>query len=403
MASTIIQLGRTDTGYVINDFTWDFCKTYGGTNVATAGSTLVEYGAGVYELTNPNATARTFFSIYVTADSTLNVVGEFNSDINTEATKAIIHFGRTDTGHVIGDFTWDFCKTSGGTDVSTTGSTLIEYGVGVYEITNPQITERTAFGIYVTADSTLNTVGEFHAYDDETATPTPGYSTYLELVNKVLKRITQTELSSDVSSAIGHAKIIAELINEAQMELWMETTNWYTLYSTRTISTTADLATYALADDWGRTITLIDTTTGRVLTEDVLRAFDESDPDSDTTGTPTHFAIQGGNYRLYPIPDGTYSLRERYWKIPTPLSADDSTSSLPLFCESFLINWSLMGVLEYLNKFEQADRIKDKLYGKEGILQKCKIANKKVIDQTIRFESVERTGMLVPPRFPSHY
>ncbi len=60
--------------------------------------------------------------------------------------------------------------------------------------------------------------------------------TYLQLVNRVLKRITQSEVAT-VTGITGHGKIIAELINEAQTELWTETTNWYSLFKMRTFST----------------------------------------------------------------------------------------------------------------------------------------------------------------------
>lgn len=323
---------------------------------------------------------------------------------------AIIQFNRGDTGKVIGDFTWDFCKSTTGTDVSTVGSTLTELGVGVYELTNPNITVRTTFSLYLTSDSTKNIAGEFDTYDLETLNPpqlnVAGYSTYLQMVNKVLKRVSMPELSSGVSTATGTAKIIAELINEAQNELWTETINWYSLYTTRDISVTS--GTYAHAANYGRTIDLMDVTNNRMLIEDVLRAFDSNDPDSTVTGTPTHFSIQGGYYRFHPIPASTISVRERYWKVPGAMSDDAATSDLPLFCENYLIHWTWMSVLEYLNKFEQADRIRAKIYGAstgidEGILKRAKTANKKMLDQMIRFEASDLRGGLQPPRFPSHY
>ena len=58
---------------------------------------------------------------------------------------------------------------------------------------------------------------------------------FLQLTNRVLKRISQAEIS-DVTAATGQAKIITELINEAQNELWAET-NWYSLYKTRMFTT----------------------------------------------------------------------------------------------------------------------------------------------------------------------
>lgn len=239
------------------------------------------------------------------------------------------------------------------------------------------------------------------------ASPSPTKLTYLQLVNTVLKRITQAEIST-VAGATGQAKIISEMINEAQVELWTETTNWHSLYAERTFSTVANTATYLLANDWGRTIGLMDITTNIILTEDFMRTFDESSPDASRTGTTTNFAIQGGSYVFFPIPASTSTIRERYWKIPTKLAVDIDTSSLPLFCENFLIHWAWMSILDYLNKFEQSDRVRMKIYGNPsikdpGILQKCKAANSKILDKMIQFRPTNDYRGLQPPRFPAHY
>lgn len=301
--------------------------------------------------------------------------------------------------------------------------------------------------------------------------------TYLQLVNRVLKRITQPELTSGVSTATGHAKIIAEMINEAQIELWTDTTNWHTLYTQRNFNTLAYTAatisfsdsnpdtiddsanglgsfqngqtikvsgstsndgiyviataaagsltlqtadaltaesagdtvtihaiTYPLASDHGRTIDIVDMNNDIILTEEVGRSFDEYDPDMDYTNNPYFFSIQGTNYRIFYIPNGTVTLLDRYWKVPTALSADTDTSDLPEFCENFLIHWAWMSICDYLNKFEAADRIRMKLYGKkDGILSKIQSANSKVINQTHRFEPKGYVSGIHPPRFPSSY
>lgn len=245
-----------------------------------------------------------------------------------------------------------------------------------------------------------------------TVPSTVGKSTYLELVNKVLKRITQTELASNVSTSTGQARIISELLNEAQNELWLEANNWHSLYSTRTFATVASTATYALASDWGRTIDLMDVTNGIILKEDMMRSFDESDPDSDYTGNPTCFAIQGSYYVMYPIPSAIVTIRERYWMAPAKLSADTDVSNLPLFCENFLIHWAWMSILQYLQKYEAADRVAMKIYGNPamkdlGILQKCKSANEKIINQMFRMggnsSPINGYNGIAAPRFPSNY
>jgi len=297
--------------------------------------------------------------------------------------------------------------------------------------------------------------------------------TYLELTNRVLRRINEAEIT-DVTTATGKALIVTNLINEAQNELFTET-NWYSFYVMRSFNTvsytastisfadsdpdtildsangfgdfsaemevivqgstsndglykiataatgtltlqTSDALTveaagesititavsYPVATDHGRTIDLIDTTNSIFLTEDISRLFDLSDPDVDTTGQPRFFSVQGSTFRLYPAPAGIYKLMERYWKIPTALAANADTSDLPIEAENCLILYAYMRVLEYLNKFELADRTRVEF---ERVLRKAKSANQKKIDKmrVINPLNVRSAFGMAPPQFPSNY
>jgi hypothetical protein len=294
---------------------------------------------------------------------------------------------------------------------------------------------------------------------------------YLELTNRVLKRISQSVIT-DVASAEGKSLIVTELINEAQNELWTQA-NWYSLYKTRkwstvtytaatitfndanpdtitdsasgfgdfqdgqqilvsgsssndgtyTVSTavagtltlqsadtlTAEAAgesvtiipiTYPVPSDWGRAIDLVNVTDNMVLTEDVMRAFDEDDPDMDSTGTVTHFALNGSFYRLHQIPASATVIRERYWKLPTALAANADTSDLPIECENCIIQFAMVGINEYLNKFENADRART-VFG--HMLRSAVAMNSKMIDQLIRFRGADVGVGIHPPRLPSSY
>jgi hypothetical protein len=305
--------------------------------------------------------------------------------------------------------------------------------------------------------------------------------TYLQLVNRVLTRITQAELSSGVSSATGQAKIISNLLNEAQNELWTEANNWHTLFKLRTFSTvtytastiafnnanpdtitdtanglgsfsagqtivisgstsndgvyviatavagtitlqSVDVLTaealgdsvtiyavsYPVATDWGRTHSLVDFTSGTLLTEGMLRSFVADDPDMSNFNQPYCFSLVDSFYHFHFIPNGTYKIVERYWSVPTAMSADSDTSSLPEFCDNFLIHWAWMSILMYLQKYEASDRVGLKIYGSagmkdKGILQKCKSANDKIIDQMFRFGGNAVNVGIAPPRLSSHY
>lgn len=224
--------------------------------------------------------------------------------------------------------------------------------------------------------------------------------TYLQLTNRVLGRITQSTIS-DVTAATGQALIITQLINEAQNELFTED-NWYSLYSSRSIATVASTGTYAVASDFGRNISLTDETGNRLLIEDYGKAFDEVDPDNNQTGNPRFFCLQGSNYRLYPIPAGIYTLRDRYWHVPATLATNAATSDLPIETENCIIQWSLYRVLEYLNKFEAADRARLEYV---NMLKKAKEMNNKMLNKMHVFSTASRRGMsdTTPAQFPSDY
>lgn len=223
-------------------------------------------------------------------------------------------------------------------------------------------------------------------------------TSYLNITNSILRRINQTAID-DVSTATGHALIVTNLINEAQLELFNEA-NWHSLYTTRDFTTSDGTAEYAMASDFGRTIDLIDTTGNRVLVEDVLRAFDEADPDADSTGTPTHFAIAGSNYRLYPVPAGTYTIRDRYWKVPTTLSANANTSDLPIEVENCIRHWAWYNILQYLSRFEQADRVRAEF---ERLLKRARAANDKIVNKMHVYVSRLDDRGIHPPTFKPEY
>lgn len=297
---------------------------------------------------------------------------------------------------------------------------------------------------------------------------------YLELTNRILRRINQTDIAN-VAAATGHALIITNLLNEAQNELFTET-NWYSLYTMRTFNTvtytastisfansnpdtiddsasgfgsfeanmevlvsgstsndgvykvataaagsltlqTSDSLTveaagssititaisYPFASDHGRTLDMMDATNNIVLSENTTRIFDLDDPDGTLTGNPLAFTDQGDTFRLHPIPAGTYKIRERYWKVPTTLSANADTSDLPIEAENALIHAAWFKILEYLNKFELADRTRIAF---ERIKEKAISANKKKIDNMRVINPLNmrdsRFG-IEPVRFPSSY
>ncbi len=223
--------------------------------------------------------------------------------------------------------------------------------------------------------------------------------TYLELTNRVLRRLNKADLTT-ISVATGLGLIVSNMINEVQNELYTQE-NWYTLYTTDTFTTVADTKEYAIPANLGKLVDLVDTTNENVLVETNLRQIDYDDPDASDTSNPLYFAIAGGNWRLHPTPAGAYTIRERYWAQPTALSADTDTSDLPLEVENCIILKTWIGMLVYLNSFEKADRIYQD-YSRQ--LSDAIRANRKVIDRMKVFTGSGGGRFPIgPARFPSNY
>ena len=230
-------------------------------------------------------------------------------------------------------------------------------------------------------------------------------STYIQLVNKVLTRIGGTALSSDVSSATGNASIITELINEAQNVLFSEA-DWQTLSTTRTFVTVSGTQNYARATlasdgaDFGRGINLTDITNDKPLIEANIQDFDNIDANANSSGQPLYYAIVGSSYALYEIPNGTFTIRDRFWKVPATLSSDSDTSDLPIECEPCIINFALSRIKELLKAPIEAT-IYERQYAK--YLEKAIASNNRKINKISVFRPTHSRHINRLPRLPSNY
>jgi len=222
--------------------------------------------------------------------------------------------------------------------------------------------------------------------------------TYLQLVNRVLKRIENTEIS-EVTTATGNALIISEMINEAQTVISNEA-NWQSLYTTRTFATVASTAFYDLATDFGKGIDLINTTSNLILNECNIQDIDAFDSDASDTGTPTYYAIAGNQYRLYPTPSAVETIRDRYYKVPTTLSANTGTSTLPLECEPCIIYYTLARMHETMKENDEGDRCQVQY---QKFLEAAKKTNAVKINQMHVFRAYGASRGTSMAVFPAEY
>lgn len=151
--------------------------------------------------------------------------------------------------------------------------------------------------------------------------------TYLEIVNKVLVRLRENEVTSLTENS--YSKLIADLVNVVKREI-ENSWNWDALRETLTLTTANDLFNYVLTD-FG--------TTSRVLnvyndTEDIQMYYRPSNwfdthfrmVDTVQKDAPMFYNWNGtsnGDLQVdvYPVPDGVYNLRFNIAKQQDDLSA----------------------------------------------------------------------------------
>lgn len=139
--------------------------------------------------------------------------------------------------------------------------------------------------------------------------------TYLELVNSVLRRLRETEVSSVNDNA--YAKMIGEFVNDAKRNV-EDAYNWNALTETLTADTSADLFSYSLTNSGNRfkVIDVINDSSNWFLREGATSWFNQQFMNTTTQrGSPQYYNFNGVDANgdtmvdLFPIPDGVYAIR----------------------------------------------------------------------------------------------
>ena len=152
---------------------------------------------------------------------------------------------------------------------------------------------------------------------------------YIQLVNEVLARLRESEVSSVNDNA--YSKMIGKFVNDAKRNV-EDAYNWNALYDTLSATTTADIFNYVLTGS-GQRFRVID-----VINEDdkiVLREIPTSKMTqlflfTPTKGTPFYYNFNGTNVNgdtqvdLFPTPNGVYDIRFNI-VLPQPIMTTDST------------------------------------------------------------------------------
>jgi hypothetical protein len=158
---------------------------------------------------------------------------------------------------------------------------------------------------------------------------------YIQLVNSVLRRLRETEVSSVADNA--YSKMIGEFVNDAKRQT-EDAYPWNALSDTLTATTGADVFNYILVGSGQRfrVIDVLNDTSNTIVVNAPTRWMDEKFLlTTAQKGAPAYYNFNGVNSNgdtqvdLYPIPNGVYNIRFNIIKPQVPLSADADTLLVP--------------------------------------------------------------------------
>jgi hypothetical protein len=159
--------------------------------------------------------------------------------------------------------------------------------------------------------------------------------TYLNLVNNVMKRLREAEVTTVAQNT--YSAMIGEFVNDAK-EFVEDAWDWSALRTTIVVSTTADDYSYSLTDSGikDKLLDAVNDTSNLRMIQDSKARFNERQYISTVpTGAPLYFTFTGvdGNddrtIDVYPTPNGVYSLRFDMVVREDKLSNDSTDSVLP--------------------------------------------------------------------------
>lgn len=173
---------------------------------------------------------------------------------------------------------------------------------------------------------------------------------YIQLVNSVLRRLRETEVSSVADNA--YSKLIGEFVNDAKRQV-EDAYAWNALSETLTASTSANIFNYVLVGSGQRfrVLDVLNDTSNSIVQNATSRWMNEQFLlTSVQKGSPAYYNFNGTNSNgdtqvdLFPIPNGVYDIRFNIIKPQVALSAD--TDKLLVPSEPVIFNATARAIAE---------------------------------------------------------
>jgi len=160
--------------------------------------------------------------------------------------------------------------------------------------------------------------------------------TYLQLVNSVLRKLREDEVTTVNEN--DYSKLVGDFVNDA-VKFVEASWDWSSLRTAIDITTVNNTKTYSLTDFGirGELMSLYNVTEKQEIrqrTKAYIKDKHYKDPDN-TTGKPRYFAFDGTDANndtqvtFYPTPDDTYVLEANVVLRDTDLTGDSDNTKLP--------------------------------------------------------------------------
>lgn len=164
--------------------------------------------------------------------------------------------------------------------------------------------------------------------------------TYLQLVNMVLRRLRENEVTTLQGAARQNTypRLVGDFINDAK-RMVEQAWDWSSLRTTQTVTTQANVFNYVLTGSNNRfeVLNVLNDTSNWFMHYQTASWFDQAYLMGDTvnTGSPAYYSFNGVDANgdtqvdVYPKPDGVYTLRFNVVQRRPDLSADTDTVIVP--------------------------------------------------------------------------
>ena len=197
-------------------------------------------------------------------------------------------------------------------------------------------------------------------------------TTYITLVNQLLRRINETELAvtgegfADVRNLQALSK---DAINSSIREILQVSQEWPFTLTTYTQTLVAGTGVYSFpADfskvDWDTFYLKRDTTLNNepmrfpvIPYTEYLKTYRPAEDlgGSNARTIPQNiYQTQDAKFGVTPVPDAAYEVEYRYWSFPPDLSAYDDTSVIPNRFSTVVIDGAMMYIMRFRSNEQSA-------------------------------------------------